>query len=306
MGASGSPPADSTAAVETGLATSVLERLGAAVVVAIIALVVWLVVVLVIGRAQRQLVAAMEQAQPPQRRRQQRTLTALSLLSNLAKWVILIGAALWALVAAGYGAKVGPLLAGAGIAGLAIGFGAQALVRDLISGLFLLLEGQYAVGDFLQAAGVSGRVTSVGLRVTALRDARGQTHYLPNGTIGVVTVRDDPWVPFMIDVLIATSQDAQAAAAVCEQEIEDACAQYEGWVRMDSPAAISPGSHHALVELPISVQAEREWIATEELPARLRLALQGAGIQLPEGRSPRAYYRARPPWLDLAEPDTGN
>lgn len=306
MGASGSPPAESTAAVEAGLSAGILERLGAAGLVAIVALLIWLVVVVVISRAQRRLVAAMEQAQPSQRRRQQRTLTALSLLSNLAKWVILIGTVLWALVAAGYGAKVGPLLAGAGIAGLAIGFGAQALVRDLISGLFLLLEGQYAVGDFLQAAGLSGRVTSVGLRVTVLQDARGQTHYLPNGTIGIVTVRDDPWVPFMIDVLIATSQDAHAAAAACQQAAEDACAQYEGWVRMDGPVGINPGSHHVLVEVPISVQAEREWIATEEVPARLRLALQEASIQLPDGRPPRAYYRARPRWPDLAEPDANS
>lgn len=273
--------------------------------VVLVALLAWLAVVVVIGRAQRRLVAAMEQAQLPQRRRQQRTLTALSLLSNIAKWAILVGSVIWALVAAGLGAKVMPILAGAGILGLAIGFGAQALVRDLISGLFLLLEGQFAVGDFVQAAGVSGRVISVGLRVTQLQDARGQIHYLPNGTIGVVTVRDDPWSLLTVDVLISASQDAEAAAAVCQQAVEDVCAQYEGWVRLEGPPAVRTGIHHRIIEVSVSVHADREWIALEELPARVRLALQAAGVQLPDGRPPRAYYRARPGWLSVAEPNVG-
>jgi len=303
MGESVPRPVTGQPSAEPFLAATVLERLGAAVAVTIVALIAWLAVVVVIGRAQKRLLAAMEQAEPPQRRRQQRTLTALSLLSNLAKWVILLGAVLWALVAAGLGGKVVPVLAGAGIVGLAVGFGAQALVRDLISGLFLLLEGQYAVGDFLQASGVNGRVVSVGLRVTTLQDARGQLHYLPNGSIGAVTVRDDPWAQFSVDVLLSTSESAEAAATVCQQAVEDVCTQYEGWARLEGTPVIRPGTHHVNIELPISVQTEAEWIALEELPVRVRLALEAAGVKLPEGRPPRVYHRARPRWLKLAEAD---
>ena len=85
------------------------------------------------------------------------------------------------------GVHTGALLASAGVAGLAIGFGAKSLVEDILSGIFLIVEGQFAVGDTITAMDVTGVVVSIGMRVTRLRDAEGSVHYLPNGKIVKVT-----------------------------------------------------------------------------------------------------------------------
>lgn len=85
------------------------------------------------------------------------------------------------------GIKTGALLASAGVVGLAIGFGAKSLVEDLLSGVFLIIEGQFAVGDSITAMDVTGVVESIGMRITKLRDADGALHYLPNGKIVLVT-----------------------------------------------------------------------------------------------------------------------
>ena len=86
-----------------------------------------------------------------------------------------------------FGVKTGALLAGAGVVGMAIGFGAKSLVEDLLSGIFLIVEGQFSVGDHITAMDVSGVVEAIGMRITKLRDADGAVHYLPNGKIVLVT-----------------------------------------------------------------------------------------------------------------------
>jgi small-conductance mechanosensitive channel len=85
------------------------------------------------------------------------------------------------------GIQLGPLLATAGIGAVALGFGAQSLVKDVISGFFIILENQYRIGDAIDVAGVSGLVESVSLRKTVLRDLEGRVHTIPNGEIKVVT-----------------------------------------------------------------------------------------------------------------------
>ena len=85
------------------------------------------------------------------------------------------------------GISIGPLLAGVGILGLAVGFGAQSLVKDVISGLFILLDNQYSKGDVVTLAGISGLVEDVGIRRTVLRDLDGIVHYIPNGEIAVAS-----------------------------------------------------------------------------------------------------------------------
>jgi small conductance mechanosensitive channel len=87
------------------------------------------------------------------------------------------------------GIDIGPLIAGAGVAGLAIGFGAQKLVQDVIGGFFLLVEDQFRIGDLVELVGVTGQVQDIRLRVTVLRDVSGNIHYVPNGDIRVATNR---------------------------------------------------------------------------------------------------------------------
>lgn len=113
------------------------------------------------------------------------------------------------------GWNVAPLLAGAGILGVALGFGAQYLVRDLIAGFFILIENQFAVGDTIEVNGVAAAVEALTLRYTQLRDFNGYVHYVPNGEMKIVTNRSRGWNRIAVDVLIAADQDLEPALAVC-------------------------------------------------------------------------------------------
>jgi small-conductance mechanosensitive channel len=109
---------------------------------------------------------------------------------------------------------IGPLLAGAGILGLAVSFGAQSLVKDVISGFFILVENQFVVGDVVEAAGKSGTVERMTLRVVMLRDLRGVLHIVPNGQIAAVSNFTRSWSRAVVEVNVAYSTDVDHAAAV--------------------------------------------------------------------------------------------
>lgn len=123
--------------------------------------------------------------------------------------VIIVIAALMILKELGY--DIGPLIAGAGIAGLAIGFGAQTLIRDLIGGFFVLLEGQYNVGDWVEVQGgqraVAGTVEEVRMRTTLLRDVEGTLHIVPNGEIRIASNYTRGWARAVIDIDIYYKED---------------------------------------------------------------------------------------------------
>ena len=106
--------------------------------------------------------------------------------------------------------NIGPLLAGAGVAGLAISFGSQSLVRDVISGFFLLIENQFDVGDVVDLAGLSGSVEHMTLRVTQLRDVEGAVHLIPNGQILTVTNRTRGWSRAVVDIATLTGASVVA------------------------------------------------------------------------------------------------
>jgi small conductance mechanosensitive channel len=105
------------------------------------------------------------------------------------------------------GFNIGPILASAGIAGLAIGFGAQSLVKDVISGFFILFEDQYGVGDVVKVGEQSGVVERMTLRATVLRNLEGQVHVIPNGNIQTVTVMTKEWARAVVDVTVAMKED---------------------------------------------------------------------------------------------------
>jgi len=112
---------------------------------------------------------------------------------------------------------IGPILAGAGIVGLAVGFGAQNLVRDVISGFFLMLEDQFSVGDFISVGSFSGEVEELGLRITKIRDFSGEVHIIPNGKIEAVTNRTRGNMRAMIDVRVSHEEDIDQVLALLEE-----------------------------------------------------------------------------------------
>lgn len=115
------------------------------------------------------------------------------------------------------GVNTGALLASAGVAGFALGFGAQTLVKDLLSGLFLLAEGQYTLGDVIQIADVTGKVERVTLWTTTLRAENGDVHIVPSGEIRRVTNRSRGWSQLAVDVPIAGTVSMQQAMGVLER-----------------------------------------------------------------------------------------
>jgi small conductance mechanosensitive channel len=115
------------------------------------------------------------------------------------------------------GLDLKPILAGAGIAGLAVGFGAQTLVKDLIHGFFILLENQFRVSDVIRTAGVEGAVEAINLRTTVLRDNEGRVHVIPNGSIDVVTNLTRRGTRAVLDVAVAYGEDIDRCLAVLRE-----------------------------------------------------------------------------------------
>jgi len=116
-----------------------------------------------------------------------------------------------------FGYDVGPLLAGAGIAGLAIGFGAQTLVKDLIGGFFVLSEGQFYVGDVIQVGAVKGMVEAIKLRTTLVRDGEGILHIIPNGEMRVVSNLTRGWSRVNLDVSVDYREDMDKVIGILAQ-----------------------------------------------------------------------------------------
>jgi small conductance mechanosensitive channel len=147
----------------------------------------------------------------PERRRQRAEAIGSVLRSFVTALVFTIAVLL---VMGEFGFNLGPLLASAGIAGVALGFGAQSLVKDLIAGLFMLLEDQYGVGDTVDLGDATGVVETVGLRITTVRDARGVLWYVRNGEIVRVGNKSQGWAMVVIDIPIGFVNSEQAIAVL--------------------------------------------------------------------------------------------
>ncbi|MFP3904943.1 MAG: mechanosensitive ion channel family protein, partial [Armatimonadota bacterium] len=264
------------------------EKLGVAVMVIVLALLTYWIVHAFIARARRRLEKDAEGADARSRQRLQRAITVLELVGNVAKWTIGIGAVLWLLVT--MGVPIAPLLAGAGIIGIAFGFGSQTLVKDLISGLFLLIEGQHAVGDYVEISGKFGLVEAIGLRVTVLKDLDNQLHYLPNGTITAITVYEEPFVNYVIEIPVPSEDAASRVMDRMQDVVADMKDEFPQHLPLAGPVRVDKTkSGQNVVRVPVGVFPTQDWLANEEVPARATQALQELEITIPPGRQVRTY-----------------
>src|SRR5215510_9431501 len=140
-------------------------------------------------------------------RMKQRAETLRSVVRSVSKAIIILFVILQIGSELGFLASLAPLLATAGIGGLAVGFGAQSLVKDVISGFFILFEDQFGVGDFVKIGDFSGVVERMTLRATVLRNLEGQVHVVPNGNIQNVTVMTKEWARAVLDVVVPYKQE---------------------------------------------------------------------------------------------------
>lgn len=198
---------------------------------------------------------------------------------------------------------IGPAVAGLGIVGIAVGFGAQSLVRDYFNGALILLENQFSKGDVITVAGVSGTVEDFGLRRTTLRDLDGVVHTVPNGEIKVASNRTRVWARINLDVTIAYGTDIEKATRVVDDVGAAMAADPEWRRRVMEPARVERiealGEYGITLKVLGMVRAPEQWAAGGELRKRLLAAFATHGIEIPR---PQRVVLARDPNLDPFQP----
>ena len=183
------------------------------------------------------------------------------------------------------GIDVGPLLAGVGIVGLAVGFGAQSLVKDFLSGMFVLIENQYNVGDVVKAAGVSGLVEKITLRATTLRDLEGKVHVIPNGIIDVVTNMTKEYSRFVLDIGVAYKENVDEVMAVLKGIGDELAADNEYSKLITAPLEILGvqdfGDSAVLIRVRFTTVPNQQWTVGREFRRRVKNTFDAKGIEIP-------------------------
>lgn len=197
--------------------------------------------------------------------------------------VLLLTAAL--MILGELGIQLGPLLATAGIGAVAIGFGAQSLVRDVINGFFILLENQYRIGDVIQVAGVSGLVESFTLRRTVLRDLDGKVHTIPNGEIKIVSNLSKEWSRVVLDLAVSYQENIEEVTAIL-LEIGQGLEREEPYRSFIlEPLQVLGverfGESELILRLMIKTVPLKQWEIGRELRRRIKIRFDEKGIQMP-------------------------
>ena len=209
--------------------------------------------------------------------------TVVNAFRNFAVVVVVLVAGM--LVLNEFGISMLPLLATAGVAGLAVAFGAQSLIRDYFAGFFLLVEDQIRMGDVIEIAGKSGEVEEVTLRYVRLRDRDGYVHYVPNGEIKLVTNRTRGFGQAVMDAVIKSSQNVEDAFQAmrdvgAEMRRDPAFAPHIlGDVEI---AGIERWEHVGVfLRCRMKVLPQEQWSVRSEFMRRLKIAFEQRGIQSP-------------------------
>lgn len=184
--------------------------------------------------------------------------------------------------------NIGPLLASVSVVGLAISFGAQSLVKDIISGTFILIEGQFGIGDVIKIGETGGLVEKMTLRTTVLRDLNGAVHIIPNGEIKQVSNLTKSWSRAVIDVSIAYAEDVDRLIAM----LRDTAAQFEkeaDWapLLLESPQVLGVENFTetgVTVRMIAKTLPLKQWEVSRELRRRIKKRLGEEHIQLPQSR----------------------
>jgi len=215
-----------------------------------------------------------------------RTLTFNSVVSNLIIVVAFIAAAL--IIAEQLGISVTPLLAGAGVAGIVIGFGAQSLIRDLINGVFILLEQWYQVDDVVSVGDITGAVERFNLRTTVIRDIEGTVHYIPNGEITVLGNRTHLWSRAVVEVGVHYDEDTGRIVEVLEKIFDDIMAdkKYKKMI-LERPKILGDdgiselGDSAIIFKLICKVKPGEQWNIARQLRKRIKDKFDEIGIEIP-------------------------
>jgi small conductance mechanosensitive channel len=194
--------------------------------------------------------------------------------------------------------NLGPLIAGAGIIGIALGFGAQDLVKDFLSGVFMLIEDQYGVGDIIDAGEATGVVEGVTLRSTRIRDVEGTLWHVPNGEIRRVGNMSQEWARSLLDVAVAYGADIDVVSELIQRvasEMAHEPAYQETF--LDEPemwGVQDLGNDAVALRLVIKTRPGEQWAISRELRRRIKNAFDAADVEIP--------FPQRTVWLRTEKP----
>ena len=183
------------------------------------------------------------------------------------------------------GVEIAPILAGAGILGLAIGFGGQNLVRDVISGFFLIMENQVRVGDVAIINGTGGLVEKVNFRTLVLRDLAGVVHVFPNGTITTLSNMTQEWSAYVFEIGVAYKENTDRVIKVLEQVLADLCADPTyGALILEEPEIFGVDKFDdsaVVIKGRIKTKPIRQWMVGREFLRRVKLVFDEQDIEIP-------------------------
>ncbi len=208
--------------------------------------------------------------------------TVAALVRSAGRLIILV---IVGLLTAGQFIAIGPLLAAGGLLGLTFSFGAQSLVKDLIAGFFILFENQFGIGDVIEAAGKSGTVERMSLRVTMLRDLRGVLHVVPNGQITTLSNLTRSWSRAVVEVGIGYGTDLDRALGVFRDELASFQADTEWRSRLEGASEVlgveQLGEHGVVIRSLLRTAPGAQWEVAREFRRRIKNRLDAEGIEIP-------------------------
>lgn len=261
----------------------------------IVILVVAFIFVRLLGIITRKLVALSEKRSPDAAARAQQMRTLAGVVHSTGVVLIVIFAGMWALEDA-FNINIGPLLASAGIAGLAIGFGAQTLVKDVINGFFILVENQFQVGDSIRAAGVAGKVEEITMRRTTLRDSDGALHFVPNGAIQTVSNMTRDWSQVTLQVAVDYSENSdrvvQLLQQVAQEYYEDPVLKQDVVAEPQVPGIDRVRGQEVDYLMLVKVRPGRQYDVARELRRRIKACFEANQVK---AGAPGQVYFGPPP-----------
>ena len=199
------------------------------------------------------------------------------------------GFAIWAvavvMILGEFAVNLGPLIAGAGIVGVALGFGAQKLVQDFLSGIFMLIEDQYGLGDIVDAGEAIGVIEGITLRTTRLRDINGTVWHIPNGSISRIGNQSQQWARALIDVGVAYDTDIPTAIGVIERVAVE-LSEEAGWSELilERPEVWGVqdlADSEVTIRLVVKTRPGQQWKVEREIRKRLKAAFDTENIEIP-------------------------
>ncbi len=216
-------------------------------------------------------------------RRSQRAATIGSVLRSFS--TLLIYGVAFVLVLGEFGVNLAPIIASAGVVGVAIGFGAQNLVRDFLSGIFMMLEDQYGVGDVVDLGEASGTVEAVGLRVTTLRDIAGTVWYVRNGEVLRVGNSSQGYSVAVVDIPVGHSADVDETSELARKAAADECTEPGVAAKVLAPPDMlgvqSVTAEGILLRLTVRTRPGEQWAVQRAVAGAVKSALDEAGVPAP-------------------------